>query len=267
METPKKEAMAMPTLFGRKEKAEEADKAVPLEDDQKEELEEDVSLLQKEDKASVRKVISEVKETIKEATRASLRDVKLLEEGRCPNCGRKTRQFLFTTVCEYCGWSSFITPKRGHVTIHLRNGGTIESHTVFRTIQGDVLGITDDVVRVRVPQDNIGYIEYIWTDDEIAERREQLRRERLVVCDWCGREVQWDEYVAVTYVAFGKEQQKFVFCSEKCKQAFQKQYPTRIHRNCYERPCEGCNECIKRYPDEETWEKLEEKPARPEDKK
>jgi len=30
----------MPTLFGRKEKAEEADKAVPLGDDQKEELEE-----------------------------------------------------------------------------------------------------------------------------------------------------------------------------------------------------------------------------------
>ncbi|RKY62824.1 MAG: hypothetical protein DRP95_00600 [Candidatus Latescibacterota bacterium] len=259
----------MPALFGKRgkeDKGEEVERPVPL-GDQKEELEEDVSLLEREDKTSVRKVISEVRETIREATRASLRDVKLLEEGRCPNCGRKTRQFLFTTVCEYCGWSSFITPKRGHVVIHLRDGKTIESHTVFRTIQGDVLGISDEVVRVRIPQNNIGYIEYIWTDDEIAERREQLRREQLVVCDWCGREVQWDEYVAVTYAAFGKEQQRFLFCSEKCKQAFQRQYPMRIHRNCYERPCAGCNECIKRYPDEETWEKLEEKGVRPEDKK
>ena len=27
-------------------------------------------------------------------------------------------------------------------------------------------------------------------------------------------------------------------------------YPSRVHRNCYERSCADCNLCIKRYEDE-----------------
>ena len=77
MENIQKEGIVMPALFGKnkkgkEDKGEEVEKPIPL-GDQKEELEEDVSLLEREDKSSVQKVISEVRETIREATRASLR--------------------------------------------------------------------------------------------------------------------------------------------------------------------------------------------------
>lgn len=254
------------TIFSKKddkEKAERKEKQIALVD-QETEQEEALSLLSKEDKGAISKVISEVEGTIKEATKASLKDVKLLEEGRCPSCGRKTRPFLFTTVCEYCGWSSFVTPEKGHVILHLKDGSTIEASTVFPMVQGDVLCITDDVVRARVPGANVSHIEYAWTDEEIAERREERRREERIVCEWCGQEVKHDEYVAVMYAAFGVYQERYYFCRESHKHAFEKQYPTRIHRNCYETPCAAHNEeCIKRYDDEVTWEKLEVKKERP----
>jgi len=251
-------------FFGKKEE-EKKEKQIALVD-QDDELEKEISLLTKGDKGSVSKVISEVEGTIKEATKASIRDVKLLEEGRCPSCGRKTKQFLFTTVCEYCGWSTFITPEKGHALIHLKDGNIVESKSMFQIVQGDILGITDDVVRIRIPSGNISYIEYVWADEEIAARREQRRREERVVCDWCQKEVDRDEYVAVIYAAIGTNQVRYQFCSEKCKRSFEKQYPMRIHRNCYERSCAECNECVKKYEDEVTMEKLEEKKERPEKK-
>ena len=255
--------MSKRTLFGKKEEEKKKEKQIALVD-QDSELEKEISLLTKEDKASVGKVISEVEGTIKEATKASIRDVKLLEEGRCPKCGRKTRQFLFTTVCEFCGWSTFITPEKGHALIHLKDGSLVESDTIFPIIKGDVLGITDDVVRVRMPVENISYIEYAWTDEEIVERRTQRRREERVVCEWCQKEVEQDEYVAIIYAAVGTHQERYQYCSEKCKRAFEKQYPMRVHRNCYETSCADCNECVKRYDDEVTLEKVEEKRERPE---
>jgi len=257
--------MSKRTLFGKKDEEDKKEKQIALVD-QDNELEKEISLLTKEDKGSVSKVISEVEGTIKEATKASIRDVKLLEEGRCPSCGRKTRQFLFTTVCEYCGWSTFITPEKGHALIHLSDGNVVESKSIFKIVQGDLLGITDDVVRIRIPAANISYIEYAWTDEEIAGRSEQRRREERVVCDWCQKEVERDEYVAVIYAAVGTHQIRYQFCSEKCKRAFEKQYPMRIHRNCYETSCAECNECVKKYEDEVTLEKLEEKKERPEKK-
>ncbi len=257
--------MSKRTFFGKKDEEDKKEKQIALVD-QDNELEKEISLLTKEDKGSVSKVISEVEGTIKEATKASIRDVKLLEEGRCPSCGRKTRQFLFTTVCEYCGWSTFITPEKGHALIHLNDGNIVESKSIFKIVQGDLLGITDDVVRVRIPAGNISHIEYAWTDEEIAGRREQRRREERVVCDWCQKEVERDEYVAVIYAAVGTHQMRYQFCSEKCKRAFEKQYPMRIHRNCYETSCAECNECVKKYEDEVTLEKLEEKKERPEKK-
>ena len=257
--------MSKRTFFGKKDEEDKKEKQIALVD-QDNELEKEISLLTKEDKGSVSKVISEVEGTIKEATKASIRDVKLLEEGRCPSCGRKTRQFLFTTVCEYCGWSTFITPERGHALIHLSDGNVVESKSIFKIVQGDLLGITDDVVRVRIPAGNISHIEYAWTDEEIAERRTQRRREERVVCDWCQKEVERDEYVAVIYAAVGTHQMRYQFCSEKCKRAFEKQYLMRIHRNCYETSCAECNECVKKYDDEVTLEKLEEKKERPEKK-
>ena len=48
-------------------------------------------------------------------------------------------------------------------------------------------------------------------------------------------------------VAFGTTQERYCFCSDECYEAFRKMYPARIHRNCYERDCEECNLCVKRY--------------------
>ena len=43
-------------------------------------------------------------------------------------------------------------------------------------------------------------------------------------------------------------QMRYVFCSNKCNEAFQKQYPIRIHKNCYERSCLDCDLCEKTLP-------------------
>ena len=51
-------------------------------------------------------------------------------------------------------------------------------------------------------------------------------------------------------VAFGANQERFSFCSDECYEAFRKMYPSRVHRNCYERDCADCNLCIKHFDDE-----------------
>ncbi|MFH1006690.1 MAG: hypothetical protein V1800_04195 [Candidatus Latescibacterota bacterium] len=257
--------MSKRTFFGRKDDEEKKEKQIALVD-QDNELEKEISLLTKGNKGSVDKLISEVEGTITEATKASIRDVKLLEEGRCPSCGRKTKPFLFTTVCEYCGWSTFITPEKGHALIHMKDGNVFESKSIFQIVNGDILGITDEVVRVRIPAGNVSYIEYAWTYEEITERKTQRRREEQVMCDWCQKEVERDEYVAVTFASVGTQQTRYQYCSEKCKRSFEKQYPMRIHRNCYETSCVECHECVKKFEDEATLEKLEEKRERPEKK-
>lgn len=236
-------------LFKRKTEEKESKEKQIVMVDQTSTLEESISLLTKEDKDSVEEVIEEVEETVKEATRSSLKDLKLLEEGRCAQCGKKAKQFLFTTVCENCGWTSFITPEKSRQVVHLTDGGRVECENTFRTKTDEVLCITDQVVWARVPNERVSFIEYPWTDEEIAERREQRKREEMTLCSWCNKEFRWgeEEGAQVTYAAFGNFQDKYPFCTEKCRRSFQKQYPVRIHRNCYERPCEGCNECIKKY--------------------
>ena len=79
-----------------------------------------ISLAQ-ENQGELDETLVEVTETVREAAKASLRDIKLMEEGHCPACGHKTlRQFLFTTVCSSCGWFSFISPEEGKSHIHLQ---------------------------------------------------------------------------------------------------------------------------------------------------
>lgn len=216
-------------------------------EDQEEELEESISLLSKKDKGTVEKIITEVDTRVKEAAKESLKDLKLMEEGRCPECGRKTKQFLFTSVCPHCGWSSFISPQqKGRIIVHLKDGTTIECDNTYDTRKGDVLCITDEVVRQKIPQMNISYIEFAWTEEEIRQKRMEKERESTGICDWCGRGVPKVDMIE-TYVAFGAHQEKYTFCSQRCFLAFQRQYPTRIHRDCYYRYCETCEECIKKY--------------------
>ena len=54
----------------------------------------------------------------------------------------------------------------------------------------------------------------------------------------------------MVHIAFGATQERYCFCSDDCYEAFRQMYPARVHRNCYERACDTCDLCIKRYRDE-----------------
>ena len=227
---------------------------------QDEHVQEAMDLLSQDNQVDLDEALVEVNETVREAAKASLRDIKLMEEGHCPSCGHKAlRQFLFTTVCSSCGWFSFISPEEGKSLIHLASGRTIECGTTFETKGGFLLGITDGVVRAKVPKDNVEYVEFAWTDEEIQRKRESRAREETGTCSWCEKSLTESENDNITvYAAFGTTQERFVFCADKCNESFQKQYPIRIHKNCYERPCTECDLCTnKRYSGEdETYLKL-----------
>ncbi|HPY90544.1 MAG TPA: hypothetical protein PLT23_07435, partial [Lentisphaeria bacterium] len=54
----------------------------------------------------------------------------------------------------------------------------------------------------------------------------------------------------LVHVAFGVSQERYCFCSDECYEAFRRMYPARVHRNCYDRNCNDCDFCVKRYGDE-----------------
>jgi hypothetical protein len=92
-------------------------------------------------------------------------------------------------------------------------------------------------------------VEYVWEDEELQEAREQVKRLIKGACSWCekGLEQVESDGPFVDYVAFGRLQERYVFCATKCMRQFRRQFPTRIHRNCYEDDCSKCDKCIKRY--------------------
>ena len=236
-------------LLGKKEKddKEVKEKQIIIEG-QEDAVDETMSLLTQEDKTSVTKVMSEVETTVKEAARESLRDLKLLEEGRCPECGQKIKQFLFTSVCTNCGWSTYIAPEEGQTVVHLKNGETFQCGMTFDTKKEDILCVTDEVVRASIPKTSVNFIEYVWTEHDIQKRQEQKELEATVLCSWCEKRLKKaEDEIIIVYAAFGPYQERYHFCSEKCQMSFQKQYPARVHKNCYERSCLDCNECNKRY--------------------
>ena len=49
------------------------------------------------------------------------------------------------------------------------------------------------------------------------------------------------------HIAFGATQERYCFCSDDCFEAFRKMYPSRVHRDCYNRDCDTCSLCQKRY--------------------
>lgn len=220
---------------------------------QLEEAEEAINLLSKDsNQDDLQETMEEITETVKEAAKASLRDIRLLEEGRCPSCGHKTNPFLFTCVCAHCGWFSFISPEEGKSIIHLKNGVNIECGTTFDTKGDYILGITEGVVRTKVSKDNVDYIEFAWTEEEISKKRHANLREQAGVCSWCEKPLSENEDIpTIVYAAFGTMQDRYVFCDNKCNTAFQKQYPVRVHRNCYHRSCLECDLCQKKHQGED----------------
>jgi hypothetical protein len=219
---------------------------------QAEEAEEAMNLLSDKDADDLDETMEEINAAVKKAAKATLQDIRMMEEGRCPACGQKTQQFLFTSVCASCGWFSFISPEEGKSIIHLKTGRNIECGTTFDT-QGDyILGITEGVVRAKVTKDNVQHIEYVWSDEEIEKKRAARAREQAGICSWCEKGLtQAEEEVIVVYAAFGSFQDRYIFCSKHCSEAFQHQYPIRVHKNCYNRPCPDCDLCVKKYSGED----------------
>jgi|GEM_PF-402066 len=240
----------------------------PVLADHEEAVEETLSVLVREGKRTLNEAREEVEKAVQEAARSSLRDLRLMEEGRCPDCGRKLHQYLFTSICSHCGWTTFIMPEKGGAAVYLNDGSKIPCQAVFDTKGGHVLCVANDVVSARIDKRNVNHIEFTWRPEEVSERREQHRRETRGVCHWC--EKPFDEVYAehlkrveeakkadrepekawepiIVYAAFGVYQNRYEFCSERCENAFKRQYPVRVHKNCYDRPCPDCTLCIKRF--------------------
>ena len=227
-----------------------------------------LDVLGKEGKRSLDEAREGVEKAVKEAAQSSLRDLGLMEEGRCPECGRKLIQFLFTSVCTNCGWASYIMPEKGSVTLHLYDGSIISCQAIFDTKGGTALCIHNDVVRARVDKRNISHVDFNWPGEEVERRRAQYLREARGICEWCekpfneaygehlkrveeakaeGRDPERPWEPIVVYAAFGTAQNRYRFCCERCEEGFKRQYPVRVHRNCYDRPCPGCDLCAKKY--------------------
>lgn len=200
------------------------------------------------DPKEIGKADTEVKVAVSEAARADIRDVMLIDQGRCPSCHSRTETFLFTVVCPSCGWYRRKVPDKGHSTVFLKSKEKILCDYVHRGKE-EYLCIKDGVVIAEVMRSSVDLVRHEWKENELDEVKGQAHRYRTGLCSWCDKllsEVSGEE-ISEDYAAFGATQEHYVFCSEKCQRAFRKQYPSRIHRNCYETDCNQCNLCIKRF--------------------
>ncbi len=119
----------------------------------------------------------------------------------------------------------------------------------------------EGVVVNQVARRFVRQIEHIWSQEELNEARRARKRRVEGICSWCEKDfaqidpqdVKKDTTAAgieppfEEFVAFGVLQDRYIFCSRKCTEAFRRQFPSRIHRNCYETECKSCENCIKRY--------------------
>ena len=192
---------------------------------------------------------TEVKEVVSKATKTDIRNIMLIDQGRCPVCAARTENFLFTVVCPSCGWFRRDIPSRGTAVVHLEQEGSIECDYVHHGSRDEFLCIRDGVVISEVMRSQVRRIDYVWAQGELEEARSMSRRMKSGICSWCESELSADDTGdnREDYVAFGAYQERYVFCSEKCQRSFRRHYPVRVHRNCYEVDCNQCNLCIKRY--------------------
>ncbi len=213
-------------------------------------LKEELSTLVASGKRSeVDRAINEAEQVVDEATRADIRGIKLMEMGRCPECSARTENFLYTTVCPACGWYRRGAPQAEHCVVTLNSGETLECDHVFSVHGDQILCIRDGVVCHQITRRYLRRVDYAWDEAALAEAQQRASKEREGICSWCDKSLleaeeggPFDEYVA-----FGAMQEHYVFCAKSCLEAFRKQYPSRVHRNCYETDCATCDKCIKRY--------------------
>lgn len=221
-----------------------------LDDEAGEKFKPDLEVI--DDKQTGGKIKEEVKREIQNAAVLSIKRLQVLQHGRCPQCGASlAQQNMFVSVCDACGWSSYSVPRRGGVKVHTRSGQSIEGDRCYVVKDGVTLVVKGEAVLARVPAEAVEWVEYLWGDGELEERRKQINERLSIVCGWCGKETSSEkEGFHLVQAAFGSTQERYCFCSDECYEAFRQMYPSRVHRNCYERSCEDCDLCSKRYSDE-----------------
>ena len=220
-----------------------------LQDSDQENLQHDINILEDEDGSRGQKLQKVAEKEVQSAAEDSLRKLHVQRMGRCPACGEHLRQHLFANICEACGWHSFDVPREGPVRVHMRHRETwVEGDRCYMVKTGACLVVKADMVIAKIPRDAYDYVEYVWSEDEIDQRHRQVVDRMQITCGWCGDPAETDkEGFHMVHVAFGGAQERYCFCSDECYEAFRKMFPARVNRNCYERDCQECNLCIKRY--------------------
>lgn len=243
------------TLFGnhRQQETENAEpkEATVLRDIQ-EDIDSSISLLDDADGTRGSRLQREAEKQVKSAAETSVKRLRVAQMGRCPICGESLRKHLFATICASCGWHTFDTPQNGPVRVHFRDEekGVVEGERCYEVKDGTLLVLREDVVIAKVPRHGYSRIEYIWEGAEIEQRHKQTVDRLQVVCGWCSKSADpSQEGFHLVHIAFGSSQERFCFCSDECYEAFRRMYPSRVHRDCYNRDCETCDLCIKRYDD------------------
>lgn len=223
-----------------------------LPDQQRDKLERDILILDDEFGLREKRLHKEAERQVQDAAEDSLKQLHVIQMGLCPRCGEHLNENLFATVCEACGWNTYEVPMRGPVRIHLNsNQPPIEGERCYVTATGDVFLLKNDVVIAKINKGAINWIEYLWTDEEIDQRYRQVIDRLKIKCSWCERVADpKKEDFRLVQAAFGSCQERYIFCSQECYEAFRKMYPSRVHRNCYEHKCTECNLCTKRYDEE-----------------
>jgi len=234
------------------EEIDEKSKASILQEEQQERFDHDMSILEDEHGLRGERLQKEADREVRTAAEDSLRQLHVIQRGRCPKCGEHLRKHLFASICDACGWHTFDVPKTGLVKVHLTNSSdVVEGERCYVVKTGAVLVLRNDVVIARVPAPSVSWIEYLWKDEEVNQRHKQVVEQLTVHCGWCNGEADPEEDgFHLVHVAFGAAQERYCFCSDECYEAFRKMYPPRVHRDCYDRNCSHCNLCITRYSDE-----------------
>lgn len=234
------------------EPIDEKSKSAILQEEQQERFDHDMSILDEDGGTRGERLQKEAEKEVRTAAEDSLKKLHLIQRGRCPRCGEHLRKHLFASICDSCGWHTFDAPRLGPVKIHLTNSqDVVQGERCYVVATGAVLVLKNDVVVARVPANSVSWIEYLWDDDEVAQRHKQVLDQLTIRCGWCDKDADPEkDGFHLVHVAFGASQERYCFCSDECYEAFRKMYPARVHRDCYERNCAGCNLCVKRYGDE-----------------